>query len=326
MNYVFNDFALFLTNQSVKFKTSCPNKKTINGLASLINATNDNITFFSNSKNILELSKTSAFACIIENDFVKYLPKSCFPIIVDDAYNVFALSTNFFTTINQPISFIDPTSFIHSTAYIPNKIHIKRNVTLSKNVNLSEDSIISENVFIGDNVIIGKNALIYPNVVITNSIIGDNCTIQSGSVIGDPGFGFTIKDKISIQHIGNVIIGNNVQIGSLTTIDRASLDSTIIGDNVRIDNLVQIAHSVVIGNNTIIAAQSGIAGSTNIGNNCIIAGQTAISGHLKIGNNVTIAGKSGVTKNINNNEIVAGFPATNIKKWKKSMIRLYKNI
>ena len=133
--------------------------------------------------------------------------------------------------------------------------------------------------------------------------------LQSGAIIGGKGFGFTPKSKVEIRHIGNVVIGNFVDIGSNTTIDRATIDSTIIEDNVRIDNLVQIAHNVKIGKNSIIAAQTGIAGSTEIGNNCIMGGQVGIAGHLKIGNNVTIAAKSGVTKNIDNNAISSRFPS-----------------
>jgi UDP-3-O-[3-hydroxymyristoyl] glucosamine N-acyltransferase len=183
-----------------------------------------------------------------------------------------------------------------------------------------------DNISIGPKVKIGKNSIIESGCIVSNCVIGDNCYIQSGSVIGDKGFGFTYKSKVSIQHIGNVLIGNNVHIGSNTTIDRAALDSTIIANNVRIDNLVQVAHGVSIGENTIIAAQSGIAGSSIIGNNCIIGGQAGISGHLIIGSNVTIAAKSGVTKNIQNNSIVAGFPAIDIKKWKKMIIKNHKEI
>ena len=130
--------------------------------------------------------------------------------------------------------------------------------------------------------------------------------------------------KIEIMHIGNVIIGNNVDIGSCTTIDRGTINSTIINDNCRIDNLVQIAHNVQIGKDTIIAAQTGIAGSTIIGDNCIMGGQVGIAGHLIIEDNVTIAGKSGVTKNIKKNSIIAGFPAVDIKIWKKNIINQYR--
>ena len=149
----------------------------------------------------------------------------------------------------------------------------------------------------------------------------ENCIIKSGARIGGTGFGFEMKTKQKIKHSGNVLIGKNSSIGSNTTIDRAVFDSTSIGAFSNIDNLVQIAHNVIIGDFAVIAAQVGIAGSTQIGNYVKIGGQAGISGHLVIGDNVTIAGKSGVTKNISNNAIIAGFPAKDIKLWKKEIIR-----
>tara|TARA_B100000575_G_C22692715_1_gene419798 strand:+ start:47 stop:514 length:468 start_codon:yes stop_codon:yes gene_type:complete len=149
----------------------------------------------------------------------------------------------------------------------------------------------------------------------------EECVIKSGARIGGTGFGFEMKTKQKINHSGNVIIGKNSSIGSNTTIDRAVFDSTIVGEYSNLDNLVQIAHNVTIGSYAIIAAQVGIAGSTSIGNNVKIGGQAGIAGHLVIGDNVTIAAKSGVTKNINNNEIIAGFPAKDINLWKKEIIR-----
>ena len=167
-------------------------------------------------------------------------------------------------------------------------------------------------------------SIIHSNVNLQDCIIGSNCVIKSGAVIGGTGFGFDPKSKIKINHIGNVLIGNNCNIGSNTTIDRAVFESTTISNNSFIDNLVQIAHNVFIGEHAIIAAQTGIAGSTKIGNNVVIGGQAGISGHLNIGKNVTIAAKSGVTKNITDNSIIAGFPAVDIKRWKISNIKLNK--
>ena len=174
------------------------------------------------------------------------------------------------------------------------------------------------------NVIIGENSIIYSNSNLQDCTIGSNCIIKSGAVIGGTGFGFDPKSKIRINHFGNVLIGENCNIGSNTTIDRAVFDSTIISKNSFIDNLVQIAHNVHIGEEAIIASQTGIAGSTSIGDNVIIGGQAGISGHLTIGKNVKIAAKSGVTKNITDNSIVAGFPAVDIKRWKISNIKLNK--
>ena len=149
----------------------------------------------------------------------------------------------------------------------------------------------------------------------------ENCIIKPGARIGGAGFGFEMKTKRNINHSGNVLIGKNSSIGSNTSIDRAVFDSTSIGEFSNIDNLVQIAHNVNIGDFAVIAAQVGIAGSTKIGNYVTIGGQAGISGHLVIGDNVTIAGKSGVTKNISNNSIIAGFPAKDIKLWKKEITR-----
>ena len=325
MTFIFDNLKSFLKDNSLNVKTSLPGNQVIKGLASLKNANNSQITFFSNSKNSKLITSTKALACFIKDNDTNFLSSDCIPIIVDDPYKAFAISTNFFTPKEIFIPFKDKTASIDSSANISNKIIIKRNSIISEFVSIGSYTVINENVFIGKNVIIGKNVKIFPNVVITNSIIGNDCTIQSGSIIGDPGFGFTLEDKIEINHIGNVVIGNNVVIGSLTTVDRATLDSTIIGDNSRLDNLIQIAHNVTIGKNAIIASQAGIAGSTSIGINCTIGGQAGIGGHLIIGDNVTIAGKSGVTKNLPNDSIVAGFPAINIKQWKKSIIKLNRN-
>ena len=320
MDFIFKDLKFFFKDYSFSLTSDISDKQILTGIGSLINSKNQQLTFFNNLKYADDLLKTRALGCFITKNHVNLLPYNCKPIIVEDPYKSFALSTNFFFKIKKTKASIHESSFIDPSAKIESNVDIGKNVIINKNVKIGKGSILCENVYIGQNVIIGENNIFYPNVVITNSIINNNCIIQSGAVIGDSGFGFTIYDKIPIIHIGNVIIGNNVSIGSNTAIDRASLDSTQIGDNVKIDNLVQIAHSVLIGDNTIIAAQVGIAGSTTIGKNCIIGGQAGVSGHINVGNNVTIAAKSGVTKNIQNNKTIAGFPAIDIKLWKKNII------
>jgi UDP-3-O-[3-hydroxymyristoyl] glucosamine N-acyltransferase len=175
---------------------------------------------------------------------------------------------------------------------------------------------------------IGKNCIIKNNVVIKNSIISDNVIIGDSTVIGSTGFGFNLLmmgANNSLPHVGVVIISKNVRIGSSCTIDRAKIESTFVGENTMIDNLCHIAHNVHIGESVCIAAQCGISGSTKIGNNVIIGGQSGFAGHIKIGNNVLIAAKSGVTKNISDNSKIAGFPAIDIKKWKKQVINNKKN-
>ena len=195
-------------------------------------------------------------------------------------------------------------------------------------VNYDKSSKIFNNCVIGKGVKIGKNCIIKNNVVIKNSIIKDNVVICDNSSIGTTGFGFDLKKRGTLflnPQIGIVIIDNDVHIGSSCTIDRGKIDYTYIGKNSMIDNLVHIAHNVQIGDNACIAAQTGISGSVIIGDNVTIGGQVGFAGHIKIGQNVVIAAKSGVTKNINDNSVVAGFPAIDINKWKRNIIKGRKN-
>jgi len=293
-------------------------------LKAIGNADVNDLTFFTNNFSKEEIKSTNAKACLIDRKNSKLLPSKTFPIIVDDPYKSFAIISNIFNQSNVSNGIISNNSEINKKAKIGKNVQIDTFVNIKKNCKIDDNVIIESNCTIGPNVNIGENSIIKSNSIIENSIIGQKCIIKSGSVIGGVGFGFDLVSKIRIQHIGNVIIKNNCNIGSNTNIDRAVFDSTIIYENCFIDNLVQIAHNVIIGKGSIIAAQSGIAGSTILGENVIIGGQSGISGHLKIGNNVTIAAKSGVTKNIKDHSTVAGFPAVDIKKWKLTQIKLNK--
>ena len=197
------------------------------------------------------------------------------------------------------------------------------NVLIGKNVKIGKNSFIGSNTIIEHDVKIGNECIIGSGVVIKNSLIGDRVVLQDGSKIGQKGFGFIpLKNKnIKFPHIGKVIIDDDVEIASNCTVDRGSIDDTIIGKNTFIDNQVHIAHNVKIGSNCMIAGQVGFAGSSLVGNNVSIGGQAGISGHLKIGNNVKIGGGSGVVKDIEDNQVVMGYPALPfkdfIKNWKK---------
>ncbi len=318
----FIDLIKYFADKNILINSSLSENELISGISSLENANNKQISFFEDTKLVNFLKKTDAKACFIKNEFINLLPKTCLPIIVDNPYLCFAYATNYFYPKRISNAKVSQNCSIHKNVSIDDNIEIGNYVTISENCKISKNVIIENNVFIDNDVSIGENTFIGNNCVISNSIIGKNCLIKAGTIIGGSGFGFTVNEKISIEHIGNVIIGDNVKIGSNCTIDRASIDSTIIEDNVRLDNLIQIAHGVKISMNSIIAAQVGIAGSTIIGSNCIIGGQAGIAGHLKIGNNVKIAAKSGVTKDIKDNMTIAGFPAINIKEWKKNMIKL----
>ena len=293
-----------------------------NKLNTINSADFNDLTFFSNKKYLNDLKHNKAKACLIQNQFVNYLPKNCTPIIVEDPYLCLSIITNLFHHEKKESNgIISETSIINKKAIINKNVQIDPFSFIESNTEISDNVIIGSYSRIGPNVTIHNNVQIQDNVSISNAIIMHDCIIQSGARIGGQGFGFEEKTKQKITHNGNVLIGNNCNIGSNTTIDRAVFESTKIGNFSQIDNLVQVAHNVEIGDHAIVAAQVGIAGSTKIGNFVKIGGQAGISGHLEIGNNVTIAAKSGVTKNIKNNKIVAGFPAKDIILWKKEIIK-----
>ena len=321
MSKIFSDIINYLNDNDIIVNHNVIDDLIISNIASLQNAEPTHITFFNDQKLLPLLKKTKASLCIIEDKFKNFLPSTCQSLIVDNPYLSFAHLTNFF--IKNPVSnsIVNKKASIDEDSILSNNIQIDPNVIIYKKTIIKDNVIIYGNSTIGPNVTIDENSIILSNCKISNAIIGKNCLIQSGSIIGDKGFGFDLKSKIELKHVGNVIISDNVQVGSNTTIDRAMLDSTFVGKNVRIDNLVHLAHGISIGNNTVIAGQVGIAGSAKIGKNCIIGGQVGIAGHIIIGDNVTIAAKSGVTKNIKDNSTIAGFPAIDIRIWKKNLIK-----
>jgi len=311
----------FLENFSIKISTNIQSNEIFLGINSIKRASEKEIIFYNNYKYLLQLKETKAKACLVTKEDSNFLPENCKAIIVNNPYLSFACLSNLFKNDEKSNGVISDNTFIQ------NNVNISVNVQIDSFTSIFHDTNIGCNVKIGSNCSIGPyvdiedNTIIHSNTILLNSKIGNNCNIKSNSVIGGKGFGFEEKNKVPIEHFGDVVIGDNSYIGSNTTIDRAVFDSTKIGAFSHIDNLVQIAHNVELGKHSIIAAQVGIAGSTVIGDNVKIGGQAGISGHLNIGNNVTIAGKSGVTKNLKDNAIVAGFPATDIKKWKLNIIK-----
>ena len=275
------------------------------------------ISFFE-SINYKELAKkTKASACITNDKIAKFLPSKTQRIIVKNV--LFELSR--VLKMIYPVSDIDLSD---KTLNKPKKKSFKEvffgnNVLVGKNVKIGKGTEIGSNSIIEHNVRIGKNCVIGYGVILRNTIIEDNVVIQDNCKIGQKGFGFIpLKEKnFKIPHIGRVIIKNNVEIASSCTIDRGSVDDTIIGENTYIDNQVHIAHNVQIGSNCMIAGQVGFAGSSKLGNNVKIGGQAGISGHLKIGNNVKIGGGSGVVKDVSDNEIIMGYPAKPLKEFLK---------
>ena len=307
------DFLLKSLNLSIK-----NTGETINDIKDLTSAGNKDITFF-HSKKYSEFAKTTKASFCITNDNLKnFLPKSCKAVISNEVLLKTAQITKIFYPDSVTDDFDNTVDEIAKTKLI-NKVKFGKNVLIGKNVKIGSNCSIGHNSILEKNISIGNNCSIGSNVIIRNSIIKDNVHILDGCIIGKKGFGFFPDNQSNFRYpqIGIVIIENNAEIGSGSTIDRGSLSNTIIGKNTFLDNQIHIAHNVKIGNNCIIAGQVGFAGSSTLGNNVMIGGQAGVSGHLKVGNNVQIGGGSGVINDIPDNTKVMGYPAKNLREFIK---------
>ena len=287
-------------------------------IKTLDQASKSDLTFFDSLIYLEKAKNTKAKFCLTTEKLKKYLPSSCNPIVVKNVlYELCKVTKKFYP--DADVDFQDQSLKASDKSLFPN-VKFGLNVLLGKDCLIGENTEIGSNSIIEKKVFIGKNCIIGSNVTIKNSILGNNVVIQNGCKIGLKGFGFIPQknNNIKFPHIGKVIIGDNVELASNCTIDRGSIDDTIIGKNTYLDNQVHVAHNVKIGENCMIAGQVGFAGSTTIGNNVSIGGQAGISGHLKIGNNVRIGGGSGVVKNIPDNTTVMGYPAVPLKEFLKN--------
>ncbi len=301
----------------------------INTLSKIEEGKKGSLTFLANPKYTEFIYSTDASATIVSNDFEPTEKITTTLIKVKDPYSSFTTILELFNDDKSKRSGISDKSDIDKSSTISKSSYVGSYTTIGKNSIVGDNCVIDSQVFIGDNVKIGNNCKIYPGTKILNdTIIGNSCIIHSSCSIGSDGFGFAPNDDGTYKKIpqtGNVVIGNNVEIGSNSTIDRATIGSTIIKDGVKLDNQIQIAHNVEIGENTAIAAQSGIAGSTKIGKNCMIGGQVGIIGHLKIGDNVKIQAQAGVTSDVESNARITGTPAISYMNYNKSYIH-FKNL
>jgi UDP-3-O-[3-hydroxymyristoyl] glucosamine N-acyltransferase len=287
------------------------------------------LTFLANPKYVNYIYSTKATITIVNATFEPEGKLTTTLIKVEDAYSSFSKLLEYYNQVKLMKSGIEQPSVISENVIYGENLYLGSFCYLGKNVVIGDNVKIYPNTFIGDNVTIGDNTILFAGVrVYSESEIGANCSIHSGSIIGSDGFGFAPNADgtfSKIPQIGNVILEDNVDVGSCTTIDRATMGSTIIRKGVKLDNQIQIAHNVEIGENTVIAAQTGVAGSTKIGKNCMIGGQVGIAGHITIGNNVRIQAQSGVGKNINDDEVLQGSPSFGYNDYSKSYVH-FKNL
>ncbi|MDR2437613.1 MAG: UDP-3-O-(3-hydroxymyristoyl)glucosamine N-acyltransferase [Endomicrobium sp.] len=285
----------------------------LTGVNGLLEAKSNEISFLGNLKYLQDALNTQAGVIFVgvDIDVVQFKNKNIIKVRNPQyAYSIVLsiIEKEKLSIINKKIH---PSASISDKAEIGKDAYIGQNVVIEDGVRIGDNAKIFPNVYIGKDVKIGNDCLIYPNVVIReNSLIGDRVILQPGVVIGGDGFGFVTIDgkNQKIPQIGGVEIGNDVEIGSNATIDRATVDATRIGSGTKIDNLVMIAHNVQIGKNCIIVSQTGIAGSTCLGNNVTVGGQSGLAGHLKVGNNVMISSQSGISGNVKDGQLMGGNP------------------
>jgi len=285
----------------------------VSKLSKIEEGTEGSLTFLANPKYTSYIYSTKASITIVNKSFKPENELKTTLIKVEDAYKSFSKLLEYYNLIKlnkygleQPSHFSD-TSNYGENLYLGAFSYVGDHVKIGNNVKIFPGTYIGDNVVVGDNTIIFSGAKIY-----SETVIGNFCVINSGVIIGADGFGFAPDEHgeyAKVPQIGNVILEDFVDVGANTTIDRATLGSTIIRRGVKLDNQIQIAHNVEIGRNTVIAAQTGIAGSSKIGENCLIGGQVGIAGHITIGNNVKIQAQSGIARNVKDHEVLQGSPA-----------------
>ncbi len=290
------------------------------------------LSFLANPAYTKFIYSTEASIVLVKTDFVPAQPVQSTLIRVEDPYAAFTgLLQMIQQTLNTKKTGIASTAVIHPSVSFENKesVWIGEFVVIGEHVKIGKEVCIYPHTFVDDHCIIGNGTTLYSGVKLYNQTqIGNGCMIHSGVVIGSDGFGFAPSNEgiyTKIPQLGNVIIEDMVEIGANTTIDRATMGSTIIRQGTKLDNLIMVAHNCEIGKHTVVASQAGFSGSTKVGNHCMIGGQAGLSGHITVGNQVMIAAQSGIAANLRDKSMVMGSPAIDASKYKRAFV-LFKNL
>lgn len=294
------------------------------GVAPFEKAKREHITFLSSAKYQKFLSQVQAGAVLITAEFAKDCPVNT--LIVKDPYVAFAKVAALFDEKSALVPGVHATALIDRDVVVPSSCSIGPYVVIKKGVRLGESVSIASHCVIDEDCVVGDQTELKAHVTLYSKVrLGKRCIIHSGVVLGSDGFGLANDNGVwlKIPQTGGVLIGDDVEIGANTTIDRGALEDTIIGHNVKIDNQVQIAHNVIIGDSTAMAAQVGIAGSTQIGRYCLLGGKVGVNGHIKIGDQIVVTAMSGVSRDLSEKGIYsASIPARPVVEWNKTMARL----
>jgi UDP-3-O-[3-hydroxymyristoyl] glucosamine N-acyltransferase len=301
------------------------NNKVID-VAPLESAQEDHLSFLISAKYLPIFQASKAGFCFTLEKFAAKAPSTMVVLVHDNPYKAYAIIANKFYKEAPKPEFISPNAFIAETASLGKNCYIGNFVVIESGVIIGDNTSIDHNSVIKRNVEIGSSTKIASNVTISNAVIGNNVIIHPGVKIGQDGFGFASDHTghLKVPQLGIVKIGNLVEIGANSTIDRGSSQDTIVGDMSQIDNLVQLGHNVRIGRACVIVAQAGVAGSTKIGDFTVLGGQVGVAGHLNIGNGVQVAAQSGVAQDVEDREIIGGCPAVPIRQWHRQTFTLAK--
>ncbi len=295
-------------------------------VAPLHKANTGHISCLHNPKYIEQFKTTKASACLVSIDYAQYAPEGVAVLLASRPYRAYGQVAALFYPPLKRGGGVSPQAAVHSTAKIGKNCYIGPFAVIEEDAIIGDGCEIEANTVIGSGVELGKECLISANVTISHALLGKRVVVKPGARIGQKGFGFHMDESghLNIPQLGRVIIGDDVEVGANTTIDRGAEADTIIGCGTRIDNLVQIAHNVQIGENCVMVAQSGVAGSTQLGRFVVVAGQVGIAGHLSVGDGAKIAAQSGVMRDIAKGETVAGYPSVSVRDWHRQTIALKK--
>ena len=302
----------------------------VNAFSKIEEGKQGSLCFLANPKYTHYIYETEASVVLVNKDFVAQKSINPTLIRVEDAYKSIAILLDLYNKMTEKPSGIEKQSFVHKKAVLGKNIYVGAFSYIGKDAKIGNNVQIYPGCYVGNNVKIGDNCIIYPGVKIYyNTVIGNNCTIHAGSVIGAVGFGFAPNYGdafLKVAQIGNVVIEDNVELGALVTIDRATMGSTVIREGVKLDNHNHVAHNAEIGKNTVIAAQSGIAGTAKVGENCMIGGQVGISPHITIANGTKISAQSGISNNVlREDSLLMGAPAYDMRAYHRSYVH-FKNL
>lgn len=289
----------------------------VNDVTSLQKADKNDLSFLISNKYLEVYKESQAGFCFVQEKFSYLTPSSMIPLLHDNPYKAYAIAASMFYPAKESNGMLSKSAIISEKATIGKNCQIGNFVVIEDGVRIGDNSIIDHNSVIKENVEIGNNAKIASNVTISHAVIGNNVIIHPGVRIGQDGFGFASDHTghLKVPQLGIVKIGNFVEIGANSCIDRGSAQDTEINDMCQIDNLVQLGHNVKMGKACVIVAQVGVAGSSKLGNFVVLGGQVGVAGHLEIGDQVQVAAQSGIAQNIEAKQIVGGSPAVPIRKW-----------